>query len=159
MKFEKIKIIVSGGQTGADRAAFDFALENDVRIGGFVPKNRRAEDGAIGARYPNLIETKTRDYAERTELNVRTTDATLIVSHGPLTGGSQLTARFAETHRKPCRHVDFTEESVEEAAEASREWLASIKCERLNIAGPRASTDPAIYEKTLAFLAALFGVK
>src|SRR5215203_533862 len=113
MKLKKIKIIISGGQTGADRAAFDFALENNLEIRGFVPKNRRAEDGRISENYPNLIETKTGNYAERTELNVDNSDATLIVSHGRLTRGSRLTKKFAEKHLKPFRHVDFLESAIE----------------------------------------------
>jgi hypothetical protein len=159
MKLRKIKTIISGGQTGADRAAFDFALENEIRIEGFVPKGRRAEDGRISESYPNLTETKTVNYAERTELNVQNSNATLIVSHGPLTRGSRLTKKLAAKHRKPLRHVDFTESTIEEAAKETRKWLASINCRRLNIAGSRASTDAEIYEKTKLFLAELFGVK
>jgi predicted Rossmann fold nucleotide-binding protein DprA/Smf involved in DNA uptake len=155
MKLKKIKTIISGGQTGVDRAAFDFALENGIEISGFVPKNRRAEDGAISARYPNLAETATQNYAERTELNVQNSDATLIFSHGKLGGGSLLTKKFARRHRKPFLHIDFLEFSIEGAAEKTRQWLALINCERLNIAGPRASTDERIYEKTKLFLKAL----
>jgi hypothetical protein len=156
MKLGKIKIIVSGGQTGADRAAFDFALENGIEIAGFVPKGRRAEDGKISALYPNLIETTTRNYSERTELNVRNSDATLIVSHDKPAGGSLLTKKFAEKHQKPLLHIDFLDATIEESAEKARKWLASTKCKRLNIAGSRASTDAEIYEKTKKFLAALF---
>jgi hypothetical protein len=159
MKLKKIKTIISGGQTGADRAAFDFALENKIEISGFVPKNRRAEDGAISPIYANLTETASRSYAVRTELNVQNSDATLIVSHGPLTGGSRLTKKFAEEHRKPFRHVDFLESTIEESARRVRRWLIHIKCKRLNIAGPRSSTDAEIYEQTKRFLAALFGIK
>ena len=156
MKLKKIKTIVSGGQTGADRAAFDFALENRIGIGGFIPKDRRAEDGKISTSYPNLTETAKRNYSERTELNVQNSDATLIVSHDKLTGGSLLTKKFAEKHQKPFLHIDFLEAGVEESAKKTRKWLASIKCERLNIAGSRASTDAEIYEKTKRFLAVLF---
>ncbi|HVE56889.1 MAG TPA: putative molybdenum carrier protein [Pyrinomonadaceae bacterium] len=158
MKLKKIKTIISGGQTGADRAAFDFALENGIEIGGFVPKGRRAEDGKISTSYPNLIETATRNYLERTELNVKNSDATLIVSHDQPTGGSLLTKKFAEKHQKPFLHIDLLNEAIEESAAKTRRWLASIKCQRLNIAGSRASTDAAIYEKTKQFLAALFSV-
>ena len=140
MKLKKIKTIVSGGQTGADRAAFDFALENNLAISGFVPKNRRAEDGRLSDDYPNLTETATRNYAVRTELNVQNSDATLIVSHGALTGGSLLTRKFAVKLQKPFRHVDFLESTIEESAARTRNWLASINCRKLNIAGPRAST-------------------
>ena len=159
MKRTKIKIIFSGGQTGADRAAFDFALENGIEIRGFIPKGRRAEDGKIGAHYPNLTETTTRNYAERTALNVQSSDATLIVSHGRLTRGSLLTKKLTIRHGKPFLHIDFEKSTIEEAAEETRKWLSSIKCKRLNIAGSRASTDPEIYEKTKWFLAELLGVK
>lgn len=156
MKLKKIKTIISGGQTGADRAAFDFALENKIEIGGFIPKGRRAEDGRISEDYPNLIETKTRNYAERTELNVQNSDATLIVSRGTLTRGSLLTKQFTAKYEKPFLHIDFLEMPLEEAAKDARKWMASIKCKKLNIAGSRASTDAEIYEKTKLFLAELF---
>jgi len=159
MKFKKIKTIISGGQTGADRAAFDFALENKIEISGFVPKGRRAEDGRISAHYPNLTETATRNYAERTELNVENSDATVIVSRDRLTRGSLLTKKFAEKHQKPFLHIDFLESTTEESAAKARKWLDSIKCRRLNIAGPRASTDAEIYEKTKLFLTELFSSK
>jgi len=158
VEVNKVETIISGGQTGADRAAFDFALENGIEIGGFVPKGRRAEDGKISEDYPNLIETATPNYAERTELNVQNSHATLIVSHGKLTRGSRLTKKFAQLRQKPFLHIDFLESNLEEAALKTRKWLDSISCRRLNIAGPRASTDPQIYEKTKRFLAELFSV-
>ncbi|HEY0460180.1 MAG TPA: putative molybdenum carrier protein [Pyrinomonadaceae bacterium] len=158
MERTKIKTIISGGQTGADRAAFDFALENGIETSGFVPRGRRAEDGRISADYPNLTETATRNYAERTELNVQNSDVTLIVSHGKLAGGSRLTKNFAAKHEKPFLHVDFLELTIEEAVEKTRKWLAGVNCKRLNVAGPRASTDAKIYKKTKRFLAELFAV-
>jgi len=156
MKLEKI---ISGGQTGADRAALDFALENKVEIGGFIPKNRRAEDGKIPDKYLNLTETSTANYAERTALNVINSDATLIVSHGKLTGGSLLTKRLAAKHKKPFLHIDLSKMTLETAADKTRIWLKIIDCKNLNIAGPRASTDAKIYEETKLFLAALFAAK
>jgi hypothetical protein len=159
MKLKKIKTIISGGQTGADRAALDFARANQIESGGFVPKGRRAEDGPIAESYANLTETKTENYAERTARNVENSDATLIVSHGKLTRGARLTRELAVKHRKPFLHIDFTELTIDEAVEQTRQWLASINCRRLNVAGSRASTDARIYDKTREFLAALFGVE
>ena len=156
MKLQKISTIISGGQTGADRAAFDFALENNFEIRGFVPKGRRAEDGKIAEKYPNLIETAKRNYAERTELNVQNSDATLIISHGKLMGGSRLTKNFAEKHQKPFLHIDLTSETMDELIKKTRKWLGSTKCKNLNIAGSRSSTDAEIYEKTKVFLEKLF---
>jgi hypothetical protein len=152
----KIRKIISGGQTGADRAAFDFALENRIESGGFVPKNREAEDGGISEKYPNLTETETENPARRTELNVISADATLIFSHGELRGGSKLTKELAEKHRKPFLHVDFSELTIPLAVEKTKFWLASIDGESLNIAGARASEDAGVYAKTKEFLKELF---
>lgn len=150
------KKIISGGQTGADRAAFDFALENGIEIGGFVPKNRLAEDGEIPPEYKNLTETETENYAERTELNVQTSDATLILSHGKLAGGSLLTKEFAGKYQKPFLHIDFTFISGKKAAEITGDWLNSIECENLNVAGSRHSEDSIIYHETRELLEKLF---
>lgn len=148
----KISRIVSGGQTGADRAALDFALENEIEIGGFVPKNRRAEDGAISFKYPNLRETATENYAERTELNVLNSDATLIFSHGELQGGSLLTIQLAAKYKKPFLHINFSDLTFNEALKKTQAWLDSIDCKVLNVAGSRLSEDASIYEKTKRFL-------
>jgi len=156
VKLKKIKRIISGGQTGADRAAFDFALEKGFEIGGFVPKNRLAEDGRISGKYPNLVETQTENPAERTKLNVKSADATLILSHGELKGGSLLTLQFAEKYKKPFLHIDFSALPLDEAMRKTQKWLDSIECEKLNFAGSRASEDSEIYEKTKELLQKLF---
>lgn len=148
----KIRKIISGGQTGADRAALDFALENGFESGGFVPKNRAAEDGSLSEKYPNLTQTETENPAERTELNVINSDATLILSHGELKGGSKLTKEFAEKHQKPFLHLDFSALTIGQAIEKTNVWLDSISCEVLNIAGARVSEDAEIYAKTKEFL-------
>lgn len=158
MQHIKLRKIVSGGQSGVDRAAFDFALEAGIEIGGFVPKNRLAEDGRISAKYANLIETQTENPAERTELNLINSDATLILSHGAPVGGSQATKEFAEKHHKPFLHVDFSSLTIDEAVIKTTEWLDSIECKTLNIAGSRASEDREIYEKTKVFLEKLFQI-
>lgn len=153
----KVRKIISGGQTGADRAALDFARERGMATGGFVPRGRRAEDGPLPTeRYPQLVETRSRRYAERTELNVLGADATIIVSHGRLGGGSRLTRKLAEKHRKPVLHVDLLETDPERAALRARRFLAGANCKTLNIAGPRASEDPEIYRQTKEFLNRLF---
>lgn len=151
MNSRQINKIVSGGQTGARRAAFDFALKNEIEIGGFVPKNRRAEDGRISEKYKNLVETETENPAERTELNVKMADATLILSHGELTGGSRLTKEFAEKYQKPVLHLDFSVLTIVQATERTRQWIAAADCKNLNIAGPRVSEDAKIYEKAKDF--------
>jgi len=151
-----IKVLVSGGQTGVDRAAFDFALERGIEIGGFVPKGREAEDGPLPARYTNLTETGSADPAERTRLNVENSDATLVVSRGELAGGSRLTGEVADAAGKPLLHVDLATDTISGAAGKVRAWISGIDCQRLNIAGPRASEDPAIYALTVRLLRETF---
>ena len=156
----KIAKIISGGQTGADRAALDAAIACGVPHGGWCPKGRLAEDGTISAKY-NLREMETESYSERTRANVADSDATLIFSHGPLTGGSLLTQQFAEELGRPCIHIDL---SIVDAMSSSRSMhsekrdgdIASTfpnigNSQRegrvvLNVAGPRASGDPQIYD-------------
>jgi hypothetical protein len=146
--------IVSGGQTGADRAALDVALERGLEIGGWVPKGRLAEDGAIPDRYIGLRESESADPAVRTVLNVRDSDATLVVSHGPLSGGSLLTFREAIRLGRPVLHLDLGLLAQADAAGRLREWLDAVDPATLNVAGPRASHDPAIGERVAALLRA-----
>jgi hypothetical protein len=146
--------IVSGGQTGADRAAWDVALERGLAIGGWVPRGRLAEDGAIPDRYAGLRETESADPAVRTSRNVRDSDATLIVSRGPLSGGSLLTLHEATRLARPVLHVDLAAAAPAAAAAAVRKWLAALDPAVLNVAGPRASKDPAIGERVAALLRA-----
>ena len=138
--------IVSGGQTGVDRAALDLALELGLACGGFCPRGRIAEDGRIDDRYP-LIETPSADYAERTEWNIVHSDATLILHRGHLSGGTALTARLARRQGKPLRLVDLAEHPDPAAVAA---WVASFRV--LNVAGPRQSQSPGIYRAAREFL-------
>ena len=152
----KILKIVSGGQTGADRAALDFALENGLEIGGFVPKDRFAENGRIPDKYQNLIETETVDPAERTELNVVHSDATLIISHGELSGGSAQSEQLALRYKKSVLHTDLNKQQLADAVKLASNWLTANDIRTLNIAGPRISEDAEIYASVMSFLRLLF---
>jgi len=101
-----IERIISGGQTGADRAALDVAIELGIPHGGWIPKGRKTEEGRLSDEY-HLLEATSTDYAQRTELNIVDSDATLIMSYGPLTEGSALTQELARKHRRPCLHIDL----------------------------------------------------
>ena len=150
-----LKKIVSGGQTGADRAALDVALEHGLEIGGWIPKGRLAEDGPISDRYGGLLETDSADPSVRTILNVRDSDATLILSHSPLQGGSLLTLQEARKLGRSVLHIDLaiTPQAVSTAQLC--EWLRNVDPSTLNIAGPRASQDAAIYRSVLELLKAV----
>jgi hypothetical protein len=149
-----IEKIISGGQTGADRAALDTAIKFDVPHGGFVPKGRLAEDGPLPERYL-LEEVESENYALRTERNVLESDGTLILSHGELTGGSLLTRRLCEQHGKPCLHLDLQRTDAFAAARDTHAWMLPHTVRTLNVAGPRASGDPKIYSATVDVLETL----
>jgi len=144
--------IVSGGQTGADRAALEAALELGLECGGWVARGRRAEDGAIPPRYVGLVETREHSYAGRTRLNVRDSDATLIVSFGTPHGGTALTREVAEELGRPLLVLDLEALSQAEAEQRLLAWLEDIAPHVLNVAGPRASGEPRIFEATRALL-------
>ncbi|HVM60316.1 MAG TPA: putative molybdenum carrier protein [Verrucomicrobiae bacterium] len=133
--------IVSGGQTGVDRAALDVALELGLACGGHCPKGRCAEDGPIPDKYP-LQETPSLDYAQRTEWNVRDSDGTLILTLGRPTGGTAFTIECARKHSRPCLVIDL---SLPVETTGITAWLATNRIRTLNVAGPRASESPHIY--------------
>jgi hypothetical protein len=147
--------ILSGGQTGADRAALDFAIARGIPHGGWCPKSRVAEDGPIPNRY-QLIETPEADYAQRTEWNVRDADGTVIFSIAEtLKGGSLQTARFATHHQKPCLHLSRLTAGAA-AAKTLEEFLQTRSIKVLNIAGPRQSEEPEIASFVTSILQELF---
>lgn len=148
-----VSCIVSGGQTGADRGGLDAAIQLGMEHGGWCPRGRRAEDGVIPARY-HLKETASAAYAVRTEKNVLDSDGTLLVSRGPLTGGSALTARLAVKHRKPMLHIDLAVRRHAAATNDIRTWLRTYSIRVLNVAGPRESSCPGITQDVCALLVA-----
>jgi len=150
--------ILSGGQTGADRAAFDAALALGIAIGGWVPQGRLDEEGTIPARYPGLREADSADPAVRSERNVRDADATLVLSHGELSGGSALTAELCEQLRRPLLHLDLARSSCDGRAQLT-DWLARIQPQVLNVAGARHSEDPRLYAATYALLLDVLAAK
>ncbi len=135
--------IISGGQTGVDQAALDVALELGIPCGGWCPRDRWSEAGPIDEHYP-LTESPSADPTERTERNVRDADGTLIIARGGvenLTGGTALTRRLATEQGQPMLAVDPTDPG---AAEAVTRWIRQHAIRSLNVAGPRASTQPGI---------------
>ncbi len=132
--------IVSGGQSGADIAALDWAISHGVVHGGWCPKGRRSEDGPIEPHY-QLNETPLASYLQRTEWNVRDSDATVVFSlDDSLDGGSRRTAQFADKFGKPWLHF---RPSVHPKFLA--QFLVRQNVTTLNVAGKRESSAPGIY--------------
>lgn len=145
---------ISGGQTGADRAALDWAIARGVSHAGWCPKGRRTEDGPLGSQY-QLRETPAANYLQRTEWNIRDSDATVIFSMAPkLTGGSLKTATIAIKHGKPVLHLASASGSPQ--AQTLRDFVDKNCVTRLNVAGPRASKEPAVAAYVLRILAETF---
>jgi hypothetical protein len=138
--------IVSGGQTGADRGGLDAAIELGLPHGGFCPKGRLAEDGVVPARYA-LEETESAEYEVRTRKNVEASDATVVFTHGALTGGSALTARHAKSVGRPLLWVDLVATTTERAVTELRDFVERTGARTLNVAGARESHAPGIAEQ------------
>lgn len=143
-----ISKIISGGQVGVDRAALDFAIKHQMPYGGWCPKDRIAEDGIIPDFY-SLIETKTTVYSERTLLNIKHSDGTLIIYVDDFDSGTDLTHSICKKTNKP-----FLTQILPNAfyAKEFELWLHQNNIKVLNIAGPRESSYPGIYHKTLEFM-------
>ncbi len=151
-----IKKIISGGQTGVDRAALDFAIEGGIPYGGWVSKGRKAEDGFVPDKYDRLTEMRTTSYSAGTEKNILESQGTLIVSHGKLTGVYLRTKQVATKHKRPFLSLDLSKQTLDIAAAKVINWLTAYDIEILNVAGARAGKDPEIYEATLNLLRTVF---
>lgn len=152
MTDRRVRKIISGGQTGVDRAALDFAIETGVDFGGFVPRGRLDEVGVIPARYTGLTEAPSEESSVRTSLNVCGSDGTAVFSRGAPRGGTELTAQLAEALNRPLVRIDLNRFSRDEAAAALVRWIGAHRIAVLNVAGPRTSEDPGAYDDALAIL-------
>ena len=146
--------IVSGGQTGADRAALDFAIKNGYTHGGWAPRGREAEDGLIPPKY-QLTELVDGGYRQRTRRNVEDSDATLIVNLGELEGGSLATQVFAQKRGKLHLLVTLDAGVTDQIVATALAWLRENGIATLNVAGPRESKRSGIYDQTVSLLVAI----
>lgn len=153
MKSYRSMKVISGGQAGVDRAALDAALALGIPCGGWCPRDRYAEDGRIGDRYP-LAETPSSDTVQRTEWNVRDSGGTLVLTRGKPSGGTALTIRFARAMARPFLIVDLAEPLD---PDQTRLWIRENRIGILNVAGPRESKCPGIHKQASAFLRAVLG--
>ena len=134
-----IEKIISGGQTGVDRAALDFAIENQISHGGYCPKGRKAEDGIIPRRY-QLIETVSPNYRQRTEKNLMESDGTLVLYQEPIIGGTYLTIQLCHEKMKPIHLIDLNRDQTRSIL-LFEQWIENNHVYILNIAGPRQTKD------------------
>lgn len=137
--------IISGGQTGVDRAALDAALQLGVECDGWCPAERVDELGKIPDQYP-LKELRHGGFTERTLQNVKDSDGTVIIHFGDLRGGTEETRRFCVEQERPYQSIDAAEVSADAAARLIRDFVRECKIDILNVAGPRQSEWPGGYD-------------
>lgn len=150
-----LRKVISGGQTGVDQGALNWAITNNIPHGGHCPRGRKSERGKIPECF-NLIETASADYWERTVLNVQNADATLLITRGYPSGGTASTMYHCKRTGKPylvadvkrleliCGTLQADCKTQEDLARYVANWLWDMKVEILNVAGPRDSKQPDI---------------
>jgi hypothetical protein len=146
--------IISGGQTGADRAALDAAIKWQIPHGGWIPKGRLTESGELPERY-QLQEMPTKSWQACAEQNVIESDGTLIISHGPPSGGPKYTQETALKHHRPYLHIDLNNYNTFEAAKDVYQWAIKHNIASLNVSGSRASKNHYIYQATMHLITAV----
>ena len=140
---EAVLKVISGGQTGVDRAALDVAMSLGLEVGGWCPRGRTADDGKVPAQYP-LTETRAEELHVRTQRNVETSSATLVLTRGAPTGGTRFTVEVASSMRRPLLIVDLQHGGTEDPISRVTHWLERVRPRVLNVAGPRESGAPGI---------------
>jgi hypothetical protein len=153
MSYSRNICVITGGQTGVDRAAMDVALRQSFSLQGYCPRGRRAEDGTIPAKYP-LRETKSSDPEERTLINVKISQGTLILFNSQPDKGTEYTKYSCIRNNKPYLEIQLNKRK-DDIPKIVR-WLNTSDIQKLNIAGPRESESPGIYKYARAFLNELF---
>jgi len=154
-----LKKVISGGQTGVDRAALDVAMDLGIEVGGWCPRGRKALDGVIPSRYP-LKETRGKSYQTRTKWNVRDSDASLILCLGEPSGGTALTIKHCEKLGKPF-HVHRLKSEYGTYVDGNDfssviYWMSCHNIQVLNVAGPREGKYFPVYDQAHGFLSGLF---
>jgi Circularly permutated YpsA SLOG family len=137
--------IISGGQTGVDRAALDVALKHGIESGGWCPTGRLDEIGRIPDRYP-VEELEDGGFIERTLQNIKDSDGTVIIYPGKLSGGTEQTLHFCVEQRRPHELIDASNVSTQKAAQLIADFVRENKIDILNVAGPRAREWPEGYD-------------
>ncbi len=140
--------IISGGQSGVDRSALDFSLQNNINCGGWCPNGRWAEDGIIPSKYP-LVETVETETIYRTMKNIESSNGTLILYNKSMDKGTKQTLNYAQKLNVPVLNIDLSKKISENILQ---NWIRTHKLKTLNIAGPRESNSPGIYHESLDFL-------
>jgi Circularly permutated YpsA SLOG family len=130
--------IISGGQTGVDRAALDVALKHGIDCGGWCPAGRLDEFGSVPERYP-VRELQAGGFRERTLQNVKDSDGTVVIYSGEIGGGTEQTVCFCVELERPYELIDGSTISTEDAAKLIANFVRKNKIGILNVAGPRES--------------------
>jgi hypothetical protein len=146
-----LKKIISGGQVGADQAALDAAIKCNFPHGGWIQRGRKTQNGILPEKY-HLKEMSVSGYKERIEQNVIESDATVIISHGDLSGGANYGRKMAKKHNRPCLHIDLSKTPAFISSSEINTWIIENTIEILNVTGSRASEDGDVYKDTVSII-------
>jgi hypothetical protein len=149
--------IISGGQTGVDRAALDVSLKHGIDCGGWCPAGRLDEFGRIPDCYP-VRELQAGGFAERTLQNVEDSDGTVVIYSGQIGGGTAQTVRFCVELKRPHELIDASKIRAEDAVSLITDFVRAKKIKILNVAGPRRSEWPEGYAYAFRVLEAFFSI-
>lgn len=152
MSKHRVSKVISGGQTGADIAGIDSAIDLGIPYGGSIPKGRKIESGVLPDKYDKIVELKTTSYPVRTEKNIVDSDATLIFTYNKMGAGSALTIKLAKKHNRAYLHINLEKKSDSEAVKEVSEWLDKVRPAVLNVAGSRESSAIGIYQRVYNIL-------
>jgi len=143
-----IKKIISGGQVGADQGALDVAITYGIPHGGWIQKGHKTQSGILPPKY-HLQEMSSASFKDRIEQNVIDSHGSVIITHGPLTGGADYCLKMAQKHDRPCLHIDLNTLLEFTAASRLNAWIKENGIEVLNVTGSRTSEDAGIYKATM----------
>jgi hypothetical protein len=156
------KKVISGGQCGADQAGLFAAMYCGLETGGWIPKGFKTEKGPMSELATfGLKETESSDYGPRTELNVMSADATIIIAMDAMSPGSRMTQKAADDHKKPvigCGFFTNTPPDIEKTARNIAQWIVEYSIETLNVAGNRESLAPGLQKWATQMLARCFKI-
>jgi hypothetical protein len=135
--------IISGGQTGADRAALNWAIKHGIPHCGWCPKDRLAEDGEIPPWY-HLEETPSGESLQPDSCNVRDSDGAVIFTiRSEMVNGCEHAADLAQQHGKPWLHLSEEAEGPDAATRLKR-FIEANNIQALHVTGSCASKEPLV---------------
>ena len=153
-----LKKIISGGQTGVERAALDAAIKLDIPHDGWTYKGRKTEEGVLPEQY-NVKEIENPSYFERLENNIVDSDGTVILTFGQVPIVNRAITDLANKHKKPYLHIDLIECTRNHAIASVRKWMIGYEIETVYFTGSKPHAAPNVYEEAMQAIEGIYQVQ